>query len=128
MNSTTRRHGPASALARAGLAALLVALGLGCGDSEPTGPRGALAVEDIDRMKIFVRNWPNDSFSEYVQVDFERIGGRSMLVLYRPAQPAAGSLPAEPRVLLDSIGPQDDPPPEIVEIVRTFDVWAMTDS
>lgn len=79
-------------------------------------------------MKIFVRNWPSENVSEYVQVDFKRIAGRSMLVMYRPAQPASGALPAEPRILLDSIGPQEDPPAEIVEIVSTFNVWAMADS
>jgi hypothetical protein len=79
-------------------------------------------------MRIFVRHWPSEHVAEYVQVDFQRIGGRSMLVMYRPPQVATATLPAEPRVLLDSIGPQDDPPPEIVEIVRTFDVWAMADS
>ena len=79
-------------------------------------------------MRIFVRNWPSENVAEYVQVDFQRIAGRSMLVMYRPAQVATGTLPAEPRVLLDSIGPQEAPPAEIVEIVRTFDVWAMADS
>jgi hypothetical protein len=79
-------------------------------------------------MKIFVRDWPSQNVSEYVQVDFERIAGRSMLVMYRPAQPASGGLPAVPRILLDSIGPQDNPPAEIVEIVSTYNVWAMTDS
>jgi hypothetical protein len=79
-------------------------------------------------MTIFVRNWPSANEREYVEVHFERIAGRSMLVMFRPPQPASGGLPAVPRILLDSIGPQDDPPAEIVEIVSTFDVWAMTDS
>lgn len=123
MNRRLRRHARAFALA-----ALCAALGPGCGDSEPTAPREPLAVADIDRLRIFVRNWPNANEAEYVQVVFERIAGRSMLVMYRPAQVATATLPAEPRVLLDSIGPQDDPPAEIVEIVRAFDVWAMADS
>ena len=113
---------------RSGLASLCAALSLACGDSHPTAPAKPLSVADIDRMKIFVRNWPSENVAEYVQVDFERIGGRSMMVMYRPAQPATGSLPAEPRMVLDSIGPQDEPPPEIVAIVNAFDVWAMTDS
>jgi hypothetical protein len=42
--------------------------------------------------------------------------------MYRPAQPG------EPRVLLDSIGPNSEDPEEIVELLKTFDVWAMADS
>ena len=128
MNPGRRRHVRAFVLVRSGLASTCLAFGLGCGDPHHTAPQPSLAVADIDHMRIFVRNWPSETVSEYVQVDFQRIGGQSMLVLYRPAQPATGALPAEPRVLLDSIGPQDDPPPEIVEIVRSFDVWAMADS
>lgn len=113
---------------RSGLASFCVALSLGCGDSDPAAPEGPLAMADIERMRIFVRNWPSETVSEYVQIEFEQIAGRSILLMYRPPQPATATLPAQPRILLDSIGPQDYPPAEIVEIVNTFNVWAMADS
>lgn len=122
------RQARAFALVRSGLASFCVALSLGCGDSNPTAPQAPLSVSDIDLMRIFVRNWPSENVSEYVQIEFKRIDAGSMLLMYRPAQPATGQLPAQPRILLDSIGPQEDPPAEIVEIVRTFNVWAMADS
>ena len=128
MNSRRRRHTRAFALVRSGLAAFCAALSLGCGESHPTALEAPLSISDIDRMRIFVRNWPSETVSEYVQIEYERIDGRSMLLMYRPPQPATGELPAKPRVLLDSIGPQEDPPAEIVEIVNTFNVWAMADS
>lgn len=125
------RHARASALVRRVVLASCVALGAGCGDSHPAaprGPQGPLSVPDIDLLRIFVRAWPGEDSNEYVQVEFHRIDGRGMLILYRPAQPATGTWPAQPRLLLDSIGPQDGVPAEIVEIVNTWDVWAMTDS
>lgn len=128
MHSRRRRHTRIFALVRIGLASFCAALSLACGDSPPTAPRGPLSVSDIDSLRIFVRNWPSENVREYVQIEFARIGGRSILVMYRPAQPATGGLPAQPRILLDSIGPQDDPPAEIVGIVSTFNVWAMADS
>jgi hypothetical protein len=128
MHSRLRRHTHTFALLRIGLASLGAALSLGCGTSHPTAPRGPLSVSDIDSLRVFVRNWPSENVSEYVQIEFARIAGRSTLVMYRPPQPATGELPARPRILLDSIGPQDDPPAEIVEIVSTFNVWAMADS
>lgn len=128
MNPGVRRHARALAPVRIGLAAFCAALSLGCGDPHPTAPREPLSISDIDLLRIFVRNSSSGSEREYVQIIYERIDGRSMLVMFRPAQPASGGLPEQPRVLLDSIGPQEDPPAEIVEIVNTFDVWAMTDS
>lgn len=128
MNPGLHRHARAFVLVRRVLVSSCVALSLGCGDSHPTAPRGPLALSEIDLLRIFVRAWPSDTSTEYVQVEFHRISGQGMLLLYRPAQPAIGNLSAVPRLLLDSIGPQDDAPPEIVEIVNTYNVWAMADS
>ena len=128
MHSGLHGRPRAFALVRGGLAACCAALVLGCGDSHPTAPQEPLAVSDIDLLRIFVRNSPSAIESEYVQVIYERVAGRSMLLMFRPPQPATGGLPATPRILLDSIGPQEDPPAEIVEIVSTFNVWAMADS
>ena len=128
MNPGLHHHTRAFALVRRALVSSCVALSLGCGDSHSTAPQKPLAVSDIDALRVFVRNWPSENLTEYVQVDYRRIDGQSVLVLYRPAQMATGDLSAVPRLLLDSIGPQDDAPPEIVEIVNTYNVWAMADS
>ena len=92
---------------------------LGCTDA-PTSPERF----PIDRLLIFVRDWPD----EYVEIDLKRSGGQSTLIMYRPPQVASGGLPAQPRVLIDSIGPQKEDPEEIVEMLKSFDVWAMADS
>ena len=86
--------------------------------SDPTSPAPPLADSEIDRLQIFVRNWPED----YVEIDFRRQAGGSTLVVFRPQQPGV------PRVLLDSIGPVAQDPPEITELLDTFNVWAMADS
>ena len=57
-----------------------------------------------------------------VEIDFERHSSGSTLIMYRPSQPGV------PRVLLDSIGPVAEDPQEIVELLGTFNVWAMADS
>ena len=89
--------------------------------SSPTSPAREsppLAAAEIDRLLVFVRNWPDD----YVEIDFQRQAGGSTLIMYRPPQPGV------PRVLLDSIGPVTEDPEEIVELLNTFNVWAMADS
>lgn len=94
---------------------------LGCGDDESTSPTPVsppLALSEIDRLVVFVRDWPDD----YVEVDFRQQDGQSTVVMFRPPQPGI------PRVLLDSIGPVTTEPAEIVELVNTFNVWAMADS
>ena len=77
-----------------------------------------LAASEIDRLLVFVRDWPDD----YVEIDFRRQAGGSTLIVYRPPQPGV------PRILLDSIGPGTEDPPEIVELLDTYNVWALADS
>ena len=91
-----------------------------CGDDpsspEPVSP--PLAASEIDRLVVFVRDWPDD----YVEIDFRRQDAGSTLVVFRPPQPGV------PRVLLDSIGPVAEDPEEIVDLLDSFNVWAMADS
>ncbi len=101
---------------RARTIALCAALCIGCGDS-PTSSDAVLAPE-IDRLSIFVRDWPND----YVEIDFRRTAGASILLMYRPPQPGI------PRILLDSIGPNTADPTEIDQLLKQFNVWALADS
>lgn len=96
---------------------IAVACGAGC-EPIPTSPDRALTNKAIDRLLIFVRDWPN----EYVEIDLQRSGGKSTLTMYRPPQPGL------PRVLIDSIGPNSEEPKEIVELLENFDVWALADS
>lgn len=97
---------------------LLVLLCASCGD--PTEPIDAtpLAASEIDRLSVFVRDWPD----RYVEFDFRRHASGNTLVVFRPSQPGV------PRVLLDSIGPIADDPEEIVELLDDFNVWALADS
>jgi hypothetical protein len=91
----------------------------GCSDAtSPARESPALADSEIDRLIVFVRNWPDD----YVEIDFKRQGATSTLIVYRPPQPGV------PRILLDSIGPVTEDPPEIVDLLDTFNVWALADS
>ena len=108
----------ASDAVRRGLCVLIAAWCLGCSDASPTSPGRAIDASEIDRLLIFVRDWPND----YVEIDLRRQAGQSTLVMFRPAQPGV------PRLVLDSIGPSSEDPQEIVELLNTFDVWAMADS
>lgn len=93
--------------------AMFSAFSVACNDA-PTSAESA----PIDRLSIFVRNWP----SEYVEIDFRRSAAGNTLLMYRPPQPGV------PRVLLDSVGPGTQEPAEIVELLKTFDVWALADS
>jgi hypothetical protein len=77
-----------------------------------------LPASEIDRLLVFVRDSPD----RYVEIDFQRQGGGSTLLVYHPSQPGV------PRILLDSIGPVGADPAEIVELLDTFNVWAMADS
>ena len=97
------------------LCVLTILFCMGCSDN-PTGPDPMTS--EIDEMAIFVRDWPD----EYVEILLTREEGKSTLVIFRPPQPGV------PRVLLDSIGPDDEDPPEIVELLNTFDIWEMADS
>lgn len=102
---------------QASLLALAAVCALACSDA-PTAPDRSATAADIERMFVFVRNWPD----EYVEIDFERHATGSTLIMYRPPQPGV------PRVLLDSIGPVKDDPAQIVALLASFDVWAMADS
>ena len=97
--------------------AIVVACSVGCSD-EPTSPDREIAASEIDRLAIFVRDWPD----EYVEIRLERNAGQSTLVIFRPPQPGL------PRVVIDSIGPSKDDTEEIAELLSKFDVWAMADS
>jgi hypothetical protein len=96
----------------------LVVLYAGCGNGQSTAPAPSNATGPIDRLLVFARDWPN----EYVEIDFKRDANGRTLVMFSP--PHGG----QPRVLLDSVGPATDDPPEIVELLSRFDVWAMADS
>lgn len=89
--------------------------------SDPTSPAREtppLAASEIDRLAVFVRDWPD----RYVEIDFRRQASGNTLVVFRPSQPGV------PRILLDSIGPDAGDPPEIVELLNSFNVWAIADS
>ena len=100
---------------------LMLLLCVSCG-RDPSSPDRASptspSASEIDRLVVFVREWPD----HYVEVDFRRQVGGSTLVIFRPQQPGV------PRILLDSIGPETEDPPEIVELMNSFDVWALADS
>jgi hypothetical protein len=97
----------------------MLALCVSCSDStSPDRVPPPLAASEIDRLVVFVRDWPD----RYVEVDFRRQAGGSTLVVFRPSQPGV------PRVLLDSIGPSAEDPAEIVELLDTYNVWALADS
>ena len=89
--------------------------------SNPSSPERVsppLALSEIDRLVVFARDWPD----RYVEIDFRRHATGSTLVVFRPPQGGV------PRILLDSIGPVTEDPAEIVELVDTFNVWALADS
>jgi hypothetical protein len=89
---------------------------LGC-TNPPTSPD--LARAPIDRLQMFVTH----DGQEHVEIDFRRQAGKSILLMFRP-----GANVTMPRLMIDSIGPATEDPPELVEILKTFDVWAMADS
>ena len=89
-----------------------------CNDPTSSPSTQRLDAEEIDRLVVFARDWPD----RYVEVDFRRQAGGSTLVVFRPPQPGV------PRVLIDSIGPSAEDPAEIVELLDTFNVWALADS
>jgi hypothetical protein len=96
--------------------AIGAALCIGCSDPA-TSPD--LARAPIDRLQMFVTH----DGQEHVQIEFRRQGGKSILLMFRP-----GANVTMPRLMIDSIGPATEDPPEIVEILKTFDIWAMADS
>ena len=104
---------------RLSLCLCMLLLFASCSDStSPVRVPPPLAASEIDRLAIFVRDWPDD----YVEIDFRRQGDKSTLIMFRPSQPGV------PRVLLDSIGPVTQDPAEITELLNTFNVWALADS
>ena len=96
------------------LAAIGAALCIGCTD--PASPD--LARAPIDLLRMFVTH----DGHEHVQIEFTRQASGSILVMFE-----AGPW-GIPRKYIDSIGPATEDPPEIVEILKNFDVWAMADS
>src|SRR3712207_3133848 len=104
---------------RSGLRLLICAVCcVGCNSARPASPdRREVAASEIDRLQIFVRDWPDD----YVEIDFKRNAGESTLTIFRPPQPGA------PRVLIDSIWPNREDPAEIVELLKSFNVWALAE-
>ena len=91
---------------------LMLPLLASCTDS--TSPR-PVASPPIDRLLVFVRNWPTD----YVELALTRDAGGVTLVLFHP--PGDG----QPRVVIDSIGPGAEEPAEVRELLDSFDVWAL---
>jgi hypothetical protein len=91
----------------------MLPLCVGCTDS--TSPARAPESPPIDRLFIFVRDWPTD----YVELSLIRDAAGSTLVLFRP--PAEG----QPRVVIDSIGPGATEPAEIGMMLDSFDIWAL---
>ena len=83
-----------------------------CSDS--TSPEPEVS-PPIDRLFLFVRNWPTD----YVELALTRDAAGVTLVLFHP--PGDG----QPRVVIDSIGPGATEPAEIRDLLATFDVWAL---
>jgi hypothetical protein len=96
-------------------AAIGVALCIGCTDPA-TSPNRAEA--PIDLLKMFV----TQDRQEHVQIEFRRQASGSILVMFE-----AGPW-GTPRKYIDSVGPAAEDPPEIVEILKNFDFWAMADS
>lgn len=94
--------------------AMCAAACIGCSDS-PTSPARPTTSPPIDRLFIFVRNWPTD----YVELSLTRDAGGSTLVLFHP--PGDG----RPRTVIDSIGPGANEPEEVRTMLDSFDVWAM---
>lgn len=90
---------------------------LGCGET-PTATEQEIASREIDRLVIFVRDWPD----RYVEIALTRDAESSTFIIYRPPQPGV------PRQLIDSIGPEVRDPPEIADLLARFDVWALADS
>ena len=84
-----------------------------CSDS--TSPSREVESPPIDRLLIFVRNWP----TEYVELALTRDAAGVTLVLFHP--PGDG----QPRVVIDSIGPGATEPAEIRDLLANFDVWAL---
>jgi hypothetical protein len=95
---------------------LVAVVFLGCKGTS-TSPEW-IAAQPVDRLLIFVRDWPE----RFVEIDLQRKEGMSTFIMYRPSQPGI------PRVLLDSVGPNEQAPDEVIELMNKFDVWALADS
>lgn len=91
---------------------LMLPLLASCSDSTSSGPEPS---PPIDRLLVFVRNWP----TEYVELALTRDAAGVTLVLFHP--PGDG----QPRVVIDSIGPGATEPDEVRELLAAFDVWAL---
>ena len=102
----------ALAAARSALCLLtFAAWSIGCSD-EPTSPA---VLPPIDRVLIYARNWP----TEEVELAWVRESGHSTVTLFRPARDG------QPRLVLDSIGPDLEDPEKVSEMLESFDIWAM---
>ena len=82
-------------------------------NAEPMSVGGASP--PIDRLNIFVRDWPTYD----VELTLVRDARGSTLTLFRQARDG------RPRIVLDSIGPAPQDPEEISALLDTFDIWAM---
>ena len=97
---------------RLSMCLLMLPLLASCKDSTSPAPEES---PPIDRMFIFVRNWP----TEYVELALTRDAAGVTLVLFHP--PGDG----EPRTVIDSIGPGAAEPEAIRDLLESFDVWAL---
>lgn len=98
---------------------ICLAISMGCTEAPTSPPDTSWAtVAEIDQLLLYVRDWPD----EYVEVVLERNAGESTMIIFRPPRPGV------PRILIDSVGPSTETPAEIVELLHTFNVWAMADS
>lgn len=88
---------------------------VGCSNST-TSPDRAFESPPIDRLFIFVRDWP----TEDVTLALVRTAHESTVTLFRDA-----TLEGRPRTVLDSIGPFRNDPQKLREMLNTFDVWAL---
>lgn len=94
--------------------AILAVAGIGCRDAEPTSPT---ASPPITRLFIFARNsWT----AEDVTLALIRTADGSTVTLFRDA-----TVDGRPRTVLDSIGPFQEDPPIVRELLTSFDVWAL---
>ena len=106
----------ASPAVRRGLCCLLVVVGvIGCAPLPPGPPAPASGPPRIDRLFIFVRDWPTYD----VELQLVRRAGKSTVTLFRQARNG------RPRIVLDTIGPRATDVDEIRAMLDSFDVWAL---
>ena len=81
----------------------------------PASPMGAFVSPSIERLDLYVRNWPD----EFVELTLVRRAGQSTVTLFRPAHDG------RPRFVFDSIGPGPKDAEMVVALLDSFDVWSM---